>query len=116
MPLLSRRGRSLAPIGRSEQYSSVFFCRGVGRFGVEVGGVRDDDDPAIAAALHQEIYIAGAVGPVGAVAGFGAGHGPVVVNGGKVGTEIGDGLYLVGAMGIFVEIAEERGVLILDFF
>src|ERR1700719_4924287 len=62
------------------------FCRytlmlGRGRrFGVKVGGVRDDDHPVAIALSHQVTDITFAIGPVGALTRFGPGHGPVIVH------------------------------------
>jgi len=85
-----------------------------GSFRVEISGMRNDHDPASVALRHQKISVTGAVGPVGAVAGASAGHGPKIVNGDEIGAEIADRFHFVGAMRVFVKVGEELGMVLLD--
>src|ERR1700687_6112365 len=94
--------------------SRALFTAHSGRFGVEVGGVGDDDYPMSVALGHQVVDVAFAVRPVGTITPFGPGHGPVIVHRNKFGGESSYGLYRVRAMRVLVESSEEGRVLVLD--
>src|SRR5882762_3728946 len=80
MPARSHRSRSglrcFVPDGTGARCRALS-TGGAGSFGVEVGGVGDEDHPVSVALGHQVVDVAFAVRPVSAIAHLGSGHAPV---------------------------------------